>query len=56
VRKVLARMDLRWRLGLDPAAVKRSRTVPGWLWLKRAKSRNPLDVVLVRVGRDRLNR
>jgi hypothetical protein len=51
MRQAMSEMDLQWRLGLDPEVVKRNKTVSGWLWFKRAKSRNPFAVALVKVMR-----
>ncbi|WIA37431.1 hypothetical protein OEZ86_014355 [Tetradesmus obliquus] len=50
VQQSLAQLDLRQRLGLPFAVPKQLKQPSGWGWFKRAKSRNPMAVALVKVG------
>ncbi|WIA17178.1 hypothetical protein OEZ85_014061 [Tetradesmus obliquus] len=50
VQQSLAQLDLRQRLGLPFAVPKQLKQPSGWGWFRRAKSRNPMAVALVKVG------
>lgn len=50
-REAAARLDLQWRLGIDLKVVEDGKTPNGWLWFKRAKSKDPTAVALVKVWR-----